>query len=114
MIAFIHTYDLFAGVYQTMALIGRAGWLVGYRPVAVVVLAEPLPFVSRRVAERLAPVVKLIAECAVGFLVARKDAGQAHNVGGVTPYADSLFYFVKHDLILQFSNYSSKALINSS
>jgi hypothetical protein len=29
--------------------------------------------------------------------VAGKDAGQAHHVGDVTPYADSLFYFVTHD-----------------
>ena len=83
--------------FTSFALIGRAGWFVGHRPVAVVVLAEPLPFVSRNVAERLAPVVKLIAECAVGLLVARKNAGQAHHVGDVTPYVDSLFYFVKHD-----------------
>jgi hypothetical protein len=40
---------------------------------------------------------KPIVECAVGLLVARKDAGQAHNVGDVTPYANSLFYFVTHD-----------------
>ena len=97
MIASIHADDLFAGVYQTMALIGRAGWLVGHCPVAVVVLAEPLPFVSRNVAERLAPVVKLIAEFSVGLLEAGKDAGQAHHVGDVTPYANSLFYFVIHD-----------------
>ena len=83
-----------------MALIGRVGWLVGYRPVAVVVLAEPLTFVSSRVAERLAPVVKLIAEFSVGLFVARKDAGQAHNVGDVTPYVDGLFYFVTHDFVV--------------
>ena len=83
-----------------MALIGRVWWFVGHRPVAVVVLAEPLPFVSRNVAERLAPVVKLIAEFSVGLLVARKDAGQAHNVGGVTPYADGLFHFVIHDFVV--------------
>ena len=52
---------------------------------------------SRDVAERLAPVVKLIAEFSVGLLEAGKDAGQAHNVGDVTPYANSLFYFVAHD-----------------
>jgi hypothetical protein len=82
-----------------MALIGRVGWFVGHRPVAIVVLAEPLPFVSRDVAERLAPVVKLIAECAVSLLVARKDAGQAHHVGDVTAYVDGLFYFVTHDFL---------------
>ena len=97
MIASIHADDLFAGVYQTMALIGRVWWFVGHRPVAVVVLAEPLPFVSRDVAERLAPVVKLIAEFSVGLFVAGKDAGQAHHVGDVTAYADGLFHFVKHD-----------------
>ena len=42
---------------------------------------------------------KSIAECAVGLLEARIDAGQAHNVGGVTPYVDSLFHFVKHDFV---------------
>lgn len=98
MIASIHADDLFAGVYQTMALISNTGWFVGHRPVAVVVLAEPLSFVSRDVAKRLAPVVKLIAQCAVGLLVAGKDAGQAHNVGGVTAYVDSLFHFVAHSL----------------
>ena len=96
MIAFIHTYDLFAGVYQTMTLIGRARWFVGHRPVAVVVLAEPLPFVSRDVSLQGQ---KPIVECAVGFLVAGKDAGQAHHVGDVTPYANSLFYFVIHDFV---------------
>jgi hypothetical protein len=40
---------------------------------------------------------KPIAECAVGLFVAGKDAGQAHHVGDVTPYVDSLFYFVAHD-----------------
>lgn len=83
--------------FTGLALIGRVGWLVCYCPVAVVVLAEPLSFVSRNVAERLAPVVKLIAEFSVGLLVARKDAGQAHHVGDVTPYVDGLFYFVIHD-----------------
>ena len=97
MIASIHADDLFAGVYQTMALIGRAGWLVGHRPVAVVVLAEPLPFVSLDVLPLIVPVVEQIAQCAVGFLEAGKDAGQAHHVGDVTPYANSLFYFVAHD-----------------
>ena len=114
MIASIHADDLFAGVYQTMALIGRAGWLVCYCPVAVVVLAEPLTFVCRNVAERLAPVVKLIAEFSVGLLVARKDTGQAHHVGDVTPYADSLFYFLKHDLILQLFELSSHQLVSNS
>jgi hypothetical protein len=32
------------------------------------------------------------------LFVARKDAGQAHHVGDVTPYANSLFYFVAHNL----------------
>jgi hypothetical protein len=42
---------------------------------------------------------KPIVECAVGLFVTGKDAGQAHHVGDVTPYVDSLFYFVTHDFV---------------
>jgi hypothetical protein len=106
MIASIHADDLLSGVYRAFlmfSLLCLLWWFVGHRPVAVVVLAEPLPFVSRNVAAFQGD-KKPIVECAVGLFVARKDAGQAHNVGDVTPYADSLFYFVTHDF--RFYGYS--------
>ena len=46
----------------------------------------------------LVPVVEQTAQRAVGLLATGLHAVEAHQVGDVTPYADGLFHFSKHDV----------------